>query len=78
MTAPHCTSKISSFEDLTSDRLQSFGFRGEALNALCSISDLEVLTKTSKDLAGTLATFDKSGNPVKELTVAANVGTTIR
>ena len=78
MTAPHCTSKISSFEDLVTEKLQSYGFRGEALNALCSISDVEITTKTSKDLAGTFATFDKSGNPVKESSLAANVGTTIR
>jgi DNA mismatch repair ATPase MutL len=78
MTAPHCTSKISSFEDLVTEKLQSYGFRGEALNALCSISDLEITTKTSKDLTGTFATFDKSGNPVKELSLATNVGTTIR
>jgi DNA mismatch repair protein PMS2 len=32
----HFTSKISAFEDLTS--LWSFGFRGEALSAICEIS----------------------------------------
>jgi len=32
---PHSTSKLSKFEDF--DRLLTFGFRGEALNALSSL-----------------------------------------
>ena len=78
MTAPHYTSKITSFEDLVTDKLQSYGFRGEALNALCSISDLEIVTKSSSDVAGTFAIFDKMGNPTKQSSVAATVGTAIR
>ena len=78
MCAPHCTSKISAFEDLTTDKLQTFGFRGEALNALCRISELEIVTKSSNDAAATSVTFDKSGNVVKEVTIAGTVGTSIR
>ena len=78
MCAPHCTSKISAFEDLTTDKLQTFGFRGEALNALCRISELEIVTKAATDAAATSVTFDKSGNAVKEVTIAGTVGTTIR
>jgi DNA mismatch repair ATPase MutL len=78
MVAAHCTSKISSFEDLTTDRLQTFGFRGEALNALSRISELEIITKSANDVAATSVTFDRMGNVVKETTVAGNVGTTIR
>ncbi len=78
MTAPHYTSKITSFEDLVTDKLRSYGFRGEALNSLSSISDLEIVTKSFGDVAGTLATFDKMGNQTKQSSVAATVGTTIR
>lgn len=33
---PHCTSKLTGFEDF--DSLNTFGFRGEALNALANTS----------------------------------------
>ena len=78
MTAAHCTSKISAFEDLTTDRLQTFGFRGEALSALCQTSDVEIVTKSANDVVATAITCDKSGAVIKETSVAGNVGTTIR
>ena len=78
LCAPHCTSKISAFEDLTTDKLQTFGFRGEALNALCRISELEIVTKSATDATSTSVTFDKSGSVVKEVAIAGTVGTTIR
>ena len=47
----HATSKITSAEQLVGVR--SFGFRGEALPAICSVSELEVET-AREDGAGTL------------------------
>jgi DNA mismatch repair protein MutL len=48
----HATSKIKSFQDLY--RLHSFGFRGEALAAISSISQVECASWTENDEKGTL------------------------
>ncbi|KAK2580539.1 hypothetical protein KPH14_007673 [Odynerus spinipes] len=60
LALPSCTSKISSFEDL--GRLQTYGFRGEALNALCNTADVIVMTKTDKDEVGRLYNMSNNGN----------------
>ena len=39
----HYTSKLSSYEDLTS--LDTFGFRGEALSSLCALSNFHIINK---------------------------------
>ena len=49
--ARHATSKIRAAHDLVG--VASFGFRGEALPAICSVSELELQTATS-DGAGTM------------------------
>ena len=54
MVAPHSTSKISDFSDL--ERVTSYGFRGEALSSLCSLSTLKILTKTRSELFKTSLT----------------------
>jgi DNA mismatch repair protein PMS2 len=56
----HCTSKLNVFEDIYS--VSSFGFRGEALNALCELSEkFTVITKQDAQTVGTQLEFDRNG-----------------
>lgn len=56
----HHTSKLERFEDLLT--VSSFGFRGEALNALCELSgNFLVSTKRAVDPLGASLRFDRIG-----------------
>lgn len=49
---PHATSKIQTIEDLY--RVQTMGFRGEAMASIASISQVELKSKRVEDDSGTL------------------------
>lgn len=52
----HATSKITGADDLS--RLQSLGFRGEALSSIAAVSHVEMITKTRDNLVGIRAVND--------------------
>lgn len=69
----HATSKITCIEDL--ENAMSLGFRGEALSSIAAVSQVELITKRRKDLAGTRFTIE--GGSVGVLSdVGAPDGTT--
>jgi len=72
--ARYATSKIGAFEDIY--RVHSFGFRGEALPSIASISRIEMVTRQASSPAGTRVIIE--GGEVKELTDAGcPVGTSL-
>lgn len=70
----HATSKIKSADDLW--QLQTFGFRGEALASIASVSQVELKTKRSEDELGTLVTVN-GGSVSEPISTYCNNGTAI-
>ena len=72
----HYTSKLSSYDDLSS--LQTFGFRGEALSSLCALSNFHIITAREDEAPkGTRLDFEISGKLKSTSVVASQKGTTV-
>lgn len=69
-----CTSKINTYDDLKS--IATFGFRGEALSSICTISNLKVITKYKDDVIAYEVEYNSNGDVVNQKPQAANQGTT--
>ncbi|CAJ0593653.1 unnamed protein product [Cylicocyclus nassatus] len=72
---PHSTSKLTGIDDFST--LSTLGFRGEALNALCAIASLTIITRSRSATLGTKLRFDHCGRIVDQSSVARSVGTTV-
>nr|ATL75353.1 DNA mismatch repair protein PMS1 [Diachasma muliebre] len=70
------TSKISDMNDLES--LQTYGFRGEALNAICKVSDVKIITRTHEDDHARCYTLSHEGNIDKAEFCNRAIGTTVQ
>ncbi|OQE01726.1 hypothetical protein PENVUL_c041G00140 [Penicillium vulpinum] len=71
----HYTSKLSSYDDLSS--LHTFGFRGEAISSLCALADFHIVTAQEKQVPrANRIDFEQSGKLQKTQIVAGQKGTT--
>jgi DNA mismatch repair protein MutL len=70
---PHATSKLQNPEDLF--RIETLGFRGEALSSIASVSRMRVLTSTEDSPLG--VSVDIEGGQMKDVREIAHRGTTI-
>ncbi len=69
----HSTSKIKSVEDLLC--VKSLGFRGEALSSIAAVSQVELITKSGREMTGTRYVIEGSKELANE-EIGAPDGTT--
>jgi DNA mismatch repair protein MutL len=67
----HATSKIETFDDLY--RLQTFGFRGEALASIAAVAQVELRTRQAEDEIGTI-TIVNGGEFISQTPTMCPVG----
>ncbi|KAJ1975997.1 hypothetical protein H4R34_004135, partial [Dimargaris verticillata] len=74
--ARHGTSKLQTFDDLW--RVRSFGFRGEALYAICSLAyQVQITTRTASDPVAVVLTLNSKGERVQTHHAPNEPGTSV-
>ncbi|XP_061715334.1 mismatch repair endonuclease PMS2 [Cydia pomonella] len=75
LTLKYHTSKLNEYSDLLG--VSSFGFRGEALNSLCALANLTIVTRHKSSEHATKLEYDHKGNIAKKTLCSRQVGTTV-
>lgn len=75
ITMKGATSKLADFEGL--QEVKTYGFRGEALNAICALSELQITTRFKDSQLGYRLVFGKDNQIVEKVPVSCEVGTII-
>jgi DNA mismatch repair protein MutL len=70
----YATSKIGKLDDL--EKISSLGFRGEALPSIAAVAEVEVVTQTASETAGSYMYFRK-GEAVRKESRGRSQGTTV-
>src|SRR5262245_20904704 len=70
----YATSKLETIDDLY--RIQTLGFRGEALASIAAVAQVTLQTRTQNDSAGTLLRLE-GGHPIERRSIGTPVGTVI-
>lgn len=70
----HSTSKIQNTDDLF--KINTLGFRGEALASICAVSKFEMLTRQKDDIVGTQIITEKENIIINE--IGTEIGTSIK
>ncbi|GMI24592.1 hypothetical protein TrRE_jg10054, partial [Triparma retinervis] len=84
----HTTSKLQNFEDLYRDQgeggegensVDTFGFRGEAMNSICSVSrGVSIITKCPSESIGSHVSYGRDGSVSGSSPQARSRGTTVK
>ncbi|XP_072152605.1 uncharacterized protein [Bemisia tabaci] len=72
---PSHTSKINSLHDL--ERLASYGFRGEALSAICAVAQVTIVTRSKDHELAMAYTYDSNGKVSESRMAHRGKGTVI-